>query len=138
MGLGESYRAERNLRWQLFLGSLALTVGFLAGLGPARLALILLVSGLVWGLEVVNTALESAVDLASPEWRPLARRAKDAGAGAVLLAAGVALGVAALVLLPALADLRRAGDRLTAHPTAAGVLAALDFFLLWSAGRKWR
>lgn len=97
-----------------------------------------MVSGLVWGLEVLNTAVELVVDLVSPEWHPLAGKAKDAGAGAVLLAAGVSLGVAALVLLPALPGLRWAGQRLQAHPTAAGFLAALDIFLLWSAGREWR
>ena len=116
----------------------ALTLGWLSGLGPARLALLLVMSGLVCGLEIMNTALERTVDLASPAWQELARQAKDAGAGAVLLAAVVSLGVAALVLVPALPGLHLAGTRLAAHPSLAGIIGAVDLFLLWSATRSWR
>jgi diacylglycerol kinase len=42
---------------------------------------------LVLILEILNTAIECIVDLVSPEYHILAKRAKDAGAGAVLLAA---------------------------------------------------
>jgi diacylglycerol kinase len=50
--------------------------------------------------EVMNTAVEHVVDLASPDWSPLAEKAKDASAGAVLLASVMALLVGALVLGP--------------------------------------
>ena len=48
----------------------------------------------------MNTAIESVVDLVSPEYHELARRAKDCGAGAVLVFAVVALVVAAVVFGP--------------------------------------
>lgn len=47
----------------------------------------LILGFLVLILEIVNTAIECLVDLVSPEFHILAKRAKDAGAGAVLLAA---------------------------------------------------
>ena len=57
---------------------------------------------LVMALEIVNTAIESIVDLASPEWHILAKRAKDCAAGAVYLAAFASVVVAAIVFVPRL------------------------------------
>ena len=54
----------------------------------------------VWSAELVNTAIEALTDLASPAWHPLAGKAKDVAAGAVLLAALGALVVGALVFGP--------------------------------------
>ena len=65
------------------------------------LALVIAIT-LVLVLEAVNTALEAVVDLASPGVHPLAKRAKDVAAGAVLLAACGAVVVAALVFGPRL------------------------------------
>jgi len=48
---------------------------------------VLIMSALVLSLEVVNSAVEAVVDLASPEFHPLAKVAKDAAAGATLVAA---------------------------------------------------
>jgi diacylglycerol kinase len=48
----------------------------------------------------VNTAVESVTDLASPDWHPLARAAKDAGAGAVLLASAGSVAVGLIVFAP--------------------------------------
>jgi diacylglycerol kinase (ATP) len=54
------------------------------------------------GLELVNTAVESVVDLVTEEWRPLARRAKDCAAGAVLIAAIWAAVVGGIIFFPKL------------------------------------
>jgi diacylglycerol kinase (ATP) len=58
------------------------------------------VIGLVWTAEGVNTAIEAVVDLASPDMHPLAGKAKDVAAGAVLLAALAAVVVGLLVFGP--------------------------------------
>ena len=58
--------------------------------------------GLIMGLELVNTAVESVVDLVTEEWRPLARRAKDCAAGAVLIAAIWAAVVGGIIFFPKL------------------------------------
>ncbi|WP_291427079.1 diacylglycerol kinase family protein, partial [Deinococcus sp.] len=68
----------------------------------APLAPIMLCCTLVLSLEIVNTALEALTDLASPEIHPLAKVAKDAGAGAVLIASCGALLVGLVVLGPPL------------------------------------
>lgn len=58
--------------------------------------------GIVWMAETFNTALEFLVDLVSPEFHPLAKKAKDAAAGAVLVAIILSLGLGGLILLPKL------------------------------------
>jgi len=54
----------------------------------------------VWMGEIFNTALEFLTDLASPEYHPLAEKAKDAAAGAVFLAVCYSLLIAAIVFGP--------------------------------------
>jgi diacylglycerol kinase (ATP) len=56
-------------------------------------------------LELVNTALEAAVDVATDEWKPLAKKAKDAAAGAVLVSAIMAAVIGLLIFIPRLFDL---------------------------------
>jgi diacylglycerol kinase len=50
----------------------------------------------------MNSAIEYVVDLASPEFHPLAKKAKDMAAGAVLLAAIGTVVIAAIIFLPKL------------------------------------
>lgn len=71
-------------------------------LGVSRLewTALLLAIALVMGAEALNTALEYVVDLASPDWHPLARDAKDVAAGAVLLCSLGAAAVGLLVFWP--------------------------------------
>jgi len=63
---------------------------------------ILLVIGLVWLAEFLNTAFEVLVDLASPEIHPLAKISKDVGAASVLIAAILAVIIGILILGPAI------------------------------------
>jgi len=65
-------------------------------------AILSLVIGLVLALEAVNTAIEAVVDLASPDWHPQAKVAKDAAAGALVFAVVSSLGVAAAIFGPRL------------------------------------
>lgn len=54
----------------------------------------------VWTAEAFNTALECLTDLASPDHHPLAGKAKDVAAGAVLIAAIGAVVVGGIVFVP--------------------------------------
>ena len=63
------------------------------------LALVLAIA-MVWVAEAINTGIEWAVDLASPEHHPLAGKAKDVAAAAVLLASLAAVVVGLLVFVP--------------------------------------
>ncbi len=61
-------------------------------------AIILLVNALVFSLEIVNTAVEKAVDMVTEEKNPLAKISKDAAAGAVLVSAVFAVIIGVLIL----------------------------------------
>ncbi|HEX9049066.1 MAG TPA: diacylglycerol kinase, partial [Anaeromyxobacter sp.] len=97
-GLAEGAVRDRNLRIHLGLGVLASALAARAPLEPVERALLLACVAGVIAAESMNSALEAAVDLASPRWSERARIAKDAAAGAVLaLAAGSVLVLAAIV-----------------------------------------
>lgn len=98
-GLGDAWRHGRNFRIEVAIGAGALFLALWLGAGAVP---VLLAGALVLCLELVNSALEALVDLASPALHPLARRAKDISAAAVLLAAVNAVLVGLLVLGPPL------------------------------------
>ena len=83
-GIWEATRTQRNMKihWAATAGAVGL--GVWLGLTPGEWAAVILSCALVLGAECMNTAVEAAVDLASPEHHPLAKRAKDCAAGAVL------------------------------------------------------
>ena len=57
---------------------------------------------MMFALETVNTAIEAVVDLASPGYHELARRAKDCAAGAALAGAFASLVVGCIIFIPPL------------------------------------
>lgn len=98
-GVRRTYVNEPNFRRELLIGALAVALALWL---RAPLAPILTMCGLVLALELVNSAVEAAVDLASPQQHELAAAAKDAAAGAVLVAAVAAATVGLVVLGPPL------------------------------------
>jgi undecaprenol kinase len=102
-GLGAAWRTQRNLRIHAAAAVGVVAVGVLLRLPPLSWALLALAMGLVLTAELLNTALEAAVDLVSPEDHPLAKQAKDVAAAAVLVASLAALAVGVFVLAGALA-----------------------------------
>ena len=100
-----AFRSQRNLKIQVILGLAAVAAGFALGISRVDWLAIVLCIIVVSVAEVVNTAIESAVDLASPEWHELARAAKDAAAGAVLLASAGSVIVGLIVFAPYALDL---------------------------------
>ncbi len=99
-GVRLALREQRHMRIHWLCASAVLLVCSGAKLDAPGQALILGCAALVLGAELVNTAIEAVVDLAAPALHPLAKKAKDAAAGAVLV---LALG-AALVLFVIVRD----------------------------------
>lgn len=79
--------------------------GALVGLSGSEWCWIVLAIVSVWTAEALNTAFEFLTDVASPTFHPIAGKAKDVAAGAVLLAAGGAVVIGALVFWPKVVDL---------------------------------
>lgn len=98
-GLRRTFVREPNFRRELALGGLAVALTLWLG---APLAPILIACGMVLALELVNSAVEAAVDLFSPEHHELAEWAKDAAAAGVLVGAVTAVAVGLAVLGPPL------------------------------------
>lgn len=102
-GLSYAFHTQRNFRIHLLVGSLAIALGIFLHLSQVEIAIIGLTSGLVLTMELLNTALESVVDLTVKQtYHELAKTAKDCAAGAVLMAAIAAVLVAGSLLVPPL------------------------------------
>lgn len=77
---------------------LVIAIGVCLKFSTAEWCWIVLAVVAVWTAEALNTALEFLTDVASPEFHPLAERAKDVAAGAVLISAVGALVIGSLIV----------------------------------------
>jgi len=99
-GLKILLQTQHNARIHAVATLLVVAAGALFGISLAEWALVALAVAAVWMAEALNSAIEFLVDLASPDFHPLAAKAKDLAAGAVLAAAIGALVVGVLVFGP--------------------------------------
>lgn len=104
LGLLYFIRREQSAHVLLLASGIALLLAFYVQLELEQFVLLLLGMGLVWTTEMLNTAIEAVVDLASPEMHPLAKVSKDVAAGATFVASSVAGVLALLLLLPPLLE----------------------------------
>ena len=88
---------ERNIKVMLAVGALAVVAGLVLQIDLLSWAIILLCCAVVIMAELFNTAVETIVDLVSPEFHPLAGRAKDIAAAAVWFLSFVVAVVGVLV-----------------------------------------
>lgn len=95
-------RTQRNMRIHVVAGFSAMGLGAWLALPLMHLAIVSIVASLVVTMEMMNTAIENAVDLATHRRHPLAKVAKDVAAAAVLVSAINALLVGLLLLGPPL------------------------------------
>lgn len=77
---------QRNLRVLIGIAAAVLAAGFYYQITVIEWCIILLCIALVVGLELINSSIESLVDLVTMEKKPLAGKVKDMAAGAVLFA----------------------------------------------------
>lgn len=102
IGAATVLRTERNAQIEGLIALLAIGLGLWLKVSGPEWAIIFTLIALVLGLEMVNTAIEAAVDLAHPALHPLAKKAKDSAAGAVVLSAIVSVAVGLVLFLPRL------------------------------------
>ncbi|MBS3951202.1 MAG: diacylglycerol kinase family protein [Peptococcaceae bacterium] len=100
IGMSLALREERNMRIHFALAALATLLGLYLGLEPWQWVVILLVIAAVISMELVNSAIERAVDLAEPNDNPLAAFAKRLAASAVLVVAVVAVVIGLIIFVP--------------------------------------
>ena len=99
-GIVHAFAKERNMKIHGAALFLIIIAGLLFNITAAEWLVIILISALVIGLELINTAVESLVDLVTDEYRPLAAIAKNVAAGAVLFCAFAAVIIGLIIFLP--------------------------------------
>jgi diacylglycerol kinase (ATP) len=103
MGVSYAFQTQRNFRIHVIVGGVAIGLGIFLHLSVVELAVIGLTIGAVLAMELLNTAIESVVDLTVKQsYHDLAKIAKDCAAAAVLVSSIAALLVAGFLMLPRL------------------------------------
>jgi len=99
-GLRLVFRTEHNA-WLHLAATIAVIIfAFLFHVSATEGALLAVAIGLVWISELFNTCIEKIMDFVSMENRPEIKFIKDISAGAVLVAAVIALVIGCLVFFP--------------------------------------
>lgn len=101
-GFRTAIATERNIKVMLAVGACAIVAGLTLQLDLLSWAIVLLCCGVVIMAELMNTAVETVVDLVSPEFHPLAGRAKDIAAAAVWVLSVIVAIVGVLVFANAI------------------------------------
>ena len=91
---------ERNFRIEIAVFVVTVIAGILLKITKTELLFILLISSILFALEMINTALELTLDLVLKEYKVLVRRIKDIAAGAVLLVSLIALIMGLIIFIP--------------------------------------
>lgn len=137
-GLFYAIRRERNLRFHIAAASGITLFGFFYGLDRIEWAILAAVFGTVISSELVNTAVENAVDTATHEYHPNAKAAKDTAAAAVLVSAIVSIVTGVCIF----SDVQRIISTITmivttpSHLAVFIAVAVIDILFLVFGGMK--
>jgi diacylglycerol kinase (ATP) len=137
-GIIHVLRTQRNLRIHF-----AIAIGVIAAaaaLGVERMELIALLLAIAFVLvaEMVNSAIEGAIDVSTTSFDPNAKLAKDVAAGAVLIASVTAIAVGYLVFAHAAAHrTARVLDRVRDAPAEITLAALVLVILIVIATKAW-
>ncbi|GIN60421.1 diacylglycerol kinase [Robertmurraya siralis] len=101
-GIKHTIMTERNMRIHMLISILVIGTGFILKITALEWLFILIAVGGVISLELINTALERLVDLATNDYHPLAKQAKDVAAGAVMVYALLSIIIGLIIFLPKL------------------------------------
>ncbi len=123
-GIIHVLRTQRNMRIHFGAAALVLVAAIVLGVDKLELIALLLAIAFVLIAEMINTAVEAAVDVATTSFDPMAKLAKDIAAGSVLIATGVAVAVGYLVFSGQVSDRSsRLLDRLSNAPAELTLIA---------------
>ena len=99
-GIFFAFKTQSNIRIHTIAALLVTTAGFIFKLTLVEWGLVIFAIGLVLVSELINTAIESLVDVISPAYSEKAGFIKDVAAGAVLIAAVVSIIIGLIIFLP--------------------------------------
>ena len=104
-GLISLLKNEPNSRIHLVMAILVIVLGFILPLSISEWLIIIMVTGLVFITELINSSIEQAADIIEPEQDPKVKMIKDYAAAAVLVSAIVAVITGGLIFIPKLIDI---------------------------------
>lgn len=104
-GIIETVRTQRNMKIHLFAALCVLLACFLFDISKIEFLILAITITLVLGAEIINTAIEATIDMSTNYYHPLAKIAKNASAGAVLVTAINALIVGYIIFWDKISDL---------------------------------
>lgn len=99
-GVIQAALTERNLKFHLFAAVIVTIAGLWTRLTMIEWYVIIILFGVMFALEIMNSAVERTVDLVTKEIHPLAKQAKDFAAGAVLVFAFISAIIGCLIFIP--------------------------------------
>ncbi|MBC2721054.1 diacylglycerol kinase family protein [Desulfosporosinus sp.] len=101
-GMMYTLRTQKHVQFHVFAGSSVLLLAWWSEVTRYEWLILIFAIGSVISAEVMNSALETVVDMVQPNYHPLAGMAKDIAAGAVLVTAIQAAVIGMIVFVPAL------------------------------------
>jgi diacylglycerol kinase (ATP) len=123
-GIIHVLRTQRNMRIHFLSAAVVLVAALATGVSKLELIALLLAIAFVMIAEMINTAIEGAVDVSTTSFDPNAKLAKDIAAGAVLIATVNAVAIGYLVFSGQVADRSsRLLDRLANAPAQLTLIA---------------
>lgn len=99
-GIKEVFHHERNFKIHIFITSLVIISGIILKISIIEWLICLILFGIVLSLELINTAIETTVDICMPNKNEKAKIAKDTAAGGVLIGAIISSIVGLIIFLP--------------------------------------
>jgi len=104
-GVIYTFKTQPNFQIHSIFASLAIAASLFFRVSAAEWAVILFTIGLVLVAEMINTSIESVVDLATDQFHEKAKIAKDVSAGMVLVTAVISFLVGILIFVPYIINL---------------------------------
>lgn len=101
-GILHTLKTQRHMQFHVFAAIMVLSFAWWTKVSPFEWLILVLAIGCVISAEVMNSAVETVVDLVQPNFHPLAGIAKDVASGAVLVTAIQAVVVGLIVFAPPL------------------------------------
>jgi diacylglycerol kinase (ATP) len=137
-GIIHVLRTQRNLRIHFAIAIAVIVAAVWVGVERMQLIALLLAIAFVLVAEMMNSAIEGAIDASTTSFDPNAKLAKDIAAGAVLIASVTALGVGYLVFSQAAAHrTARLLDRVRDAPAEITLVALVLVILIVIATKAW-
>ncbi len=134
-GIWRTLKGERNFRIHIVAVVFVTWFAFLYEVTVGQALVLVLLCGFVLSMELINTALEHAVDLTTDAYHPLAERSKDAAAGGVLISCIVAV-ISAVLLFRDPVHWKMVLDKMTSPLRIIILIIFLVLALFFVRGKK--